>query len=302
MTATAQTPWCRPGRAATAGSATAPPSGPAGRTGCAGTSSATAWCGSSRPRASRWSPCRGSTWSSTGASWSPIVGASGSGKSTLLNILSGLDTPTAGIARVADYDLLALSAEATAELPAAAGRVRLAADRPQPAAVPDARWRTSSCRCSWPARAAARPARRARELLDLVGVGYCADRRPGQLSGGEQQRVAVAVAVANDPEVLFADEPTGELDEATGAEVFARAAHHQRRAGRDHRGRHPRPRRGRRRSAGPSRSATAGPPPRYAGPPGSAPTATTELVSEEYAVLDRAGGCSCRPRSSTRSR
>src|SRR6185312_6875161 len=62
---------------------------------------------------------------------------------------------------------------------------------------------------------------RARELLDMVGVGYCADRRPGQLSGGEQQRCAVAVAVANDPEVLFADEPTGELDEATGAEVFA---------------------------------------------------------------------------------
>ena len=53
-----------------------------------------------------------------------------------------------------------------------------------------------------------------------MGVGYCADRRPGQLSGGEQQRCAVAVAVANDPEVLFADEPTGELDEATAAEVF----------------------------------------------------------------------------------
>ena len=61
---------------------------------------------------------------------------------------------------------------------------------------------------------------RARELLDLVGVGYCADRRPAELSGGEQQRCAVAVAVANDPEVLFADEPTGELDEATAAEVF----------------------------------------------------------------------------------
>jgi ABC-type methionine transport system ATPase subunit len=62
--------------------------------------------------------------------------------------------------------------------------------------------------------------RRAGELLDLVGVGYCADRRPDQLSGGEQQRCAVAVAVANDPEVLFADEPTGELDEATATEVF----------------------------------------------------------------------------------
>jgi putative ABC transport system ATP-binding protein len=63
-------------------------------------------------------------------------------------------------------------------------------------------------------------AKRALELLDMVGVGYCADRRPSQMSGGEQQRCAVAVAVANNPEVLFADEPTGELDEATAVEVF----------------------------------------------------------------------------------
>jgi ABC-type lipoprotein export system ATPase subunit len=62
--------------------------------------------------------------------------------------------------------------------------------------------------------------RRARDLLDLVGAGHCARRRPDQISGGEQQRVAVAVAVANDPEVLFADEPTGELDESTAAAVF----------------------------------------------------------------------------------
>ncbi|WP_155385339.1 ABC transporter ATP-binding protein, partial [Catellatospora paridis] len=61
---------------------------------------------------------------------------------------------------------------------------------------------------------------RAYELLEMVGVGYCADRRPDQMSGGEQQRVAVALAVANDPEVLFADEPTGELDESTAAAVF----------------------------------------------------------------------------------
>ena len=58
------------------------------------------------------------------------------------------------------------------------------------------------------------------ELLEMVGVAHCAGRRPDQMSGGEQQRCAVAVAVANDPEVLFADEPTGELDEATAAEVF----------------------------------------------------------------------------------
>ncbi|MEV6709291.1 ABC transporter ATP-binding protein [Micromonospora wenchangensis] len=151
-----------------------------------------------------------------------IVGASGSGKSTLLNILSGLDIPTAGIARVAEYDLLSLSA-----------RRRLAYRRRTVGFVWQQTGRnllpylTARENVELPMRLARRGGgararrRRADELLDLVGVGYCADRRPGQLSGGEQQRCAVAVAVANDPEVLFADEPTGELDEATGAEVFA---------------------------------------------------------------------------------
>ncbi|MCI4064981.1 ABC transporter ATP-binding protein [Micromonospora sp. R77] len=152
-----------------------------------------------------------------------IVGASGSGKSTLLNILSGLDTPTAGIARVAEYDLLSLS-----------NRRRLSYRREVVGFVWQQTGRnllpylTARENVELPMKLAGgrgrgRRARRerARELLDLVGVGYCADRRPGQLSGGEQQRCAVAVAVANDPEVLFADEPTGELDEATGAEVFA---------------------------------------------------------------------------------
>ncbi|MEU5551066.1 ABC transporter ATP-binding protein [Micromonospora sp. NPDC047793] len=148
-----------------------------------------------------------------------IVGASGSGKSTVLNILSGLDTPTAGIARVAGYDLLTMSA-----------RRRLRYRRHTVGFV----WQQTgrnllpylSARenVELPMRLAGRGGRagrrRATELLDMVGVGSCADRRPGQMSGGEQQRCAVAVAVANDPEVLFADEPTGELDEATAAEVF----------------------------------------------------------------------------------
>jgi ABC-type methionine transport system ATPase subunit len=63
--------------------------------------------------------------------------------------------------------------------------------------------------------------RRAGELLDALAVGYCRDRMPAQMSGGEQQRVAIGVALANEPAVLFADEPTGELDTATGEEVFA---------------------------------------------------------------------------------
>ncbi|MFF3865101.1 ABC transporter ATP-binding protein [Micromonospora sp. NPDC001898] len=150
-----------------------------------------------------------------------IVGASGSGKSTLLNILSGLDTPTAGIARVAEYDLLTLSA-----------RRRLSYRREMAGFVWQQTGRnllpylTALENVELPMKLAGQRGRRvrrdrARELLELVGVGHLADRRPGQLSGGEQQRCAIAVAVANEPEVLFADEPTGELDEATGAEVFA---------------------------------------------------------------------------------
>ena len=63
--------------------------------------------------------------------------------------------------------------------------------------------------------------RRAGELLELLGVGHCAGRRPDQMSGGEQQRVAIGVALANSPSVLLADEPTGELDSATATSVFA---------------------------------------------------------------------------------
>lgn len=150
-----------------------------------------------------------------------IVGASGSGKSTLLNILSGLDEPTAGLAQVAGHHLLAMSA-----------RRRLRYRRHTVGFVWQQTGRnllpylTAAENVALPIRLARKRGRRgarrrARELLDLVGVGYCADQRPAQLSGGEQQRTAVAVAVANDPEVLFADEPTGELDEATAAEVFA---------------------------------------------------------------------------------
>jgi ABC-type methionine transport system ATPase subunit len=63
--------------------------------------------------------------------------------------------------------------------------------------------------------------RRTTELLGALGVGYCQDRMPAQMSGGEQQRVAIGVALANEPAVLLADEPTGELDTGTGEEVFA---------------------------------------------------------------------------------
>ena len=148
-----------------------------------------------------------------------VVGASGSGKSTLLSILAGIDAPTAGKAHVGDWDLLAMTR---------ADRVRYRRHtvgfvRQQTASnlVP---YLTAAQMVDLPMTAARAPAserrERAGELLETLGVGACADRRPGQLSGGQQMRVAIAVALANQPRVLLADEPTGELDTATSAEVF----------------------------------------------------------------------------------
>jgi ABC-type lipoprotein export system ATPase subunit len=149
-----------------------------------------------------------------------LVGASGSGKSTLLNILAGLDTPTAGQALVAGHDLLAMGP-----------RERLAYRR----GVVGFLWQqtsrnlfshlTAAENVALPMRLAGlrRPARRpaAMDLLGLLGVAYCAARMPAEMSGGEQQRVAIGVALANSPKVLLADEPTGELDTESSEAVFA---------------------------------------------------------------------------------
>jgi ABC-type lipoprotein export system ATPase subunit len=149
-----------------------------------------------------------------------IVGASGSGKSTLLNILSGLDLPTAGVARVAGHDLLAMGRKE--RLHYRRHVVGFIWQQTHRNLLP---YLTAADNIQLPMRfAGARsPACRTRadELLELLGVEHCRERLPGQMSGGEQQRVSIAVALANSPEVLFADEPTGELDTATSDEVFA---------------------------------------------------------------------------------
>lgn len=145
-----------------------------------------------------------------------IVGASGSGKSTLLTILSGLDMPSAGRVSVAGVDLLTLR-----------GRKRVAYQRHTVGFVWQQTSRnllpylTAAENVALPMVLAGKDAgARVDELLALLGVQHCRDRLPATLSGGEQQRVAIAVAVANAPRVLLADEPTGELDEATSAEVL----------------------------------------------------------------------------------
>jgi len=146
-----------------------------------------------------------------------VQGPSGCGKTTLLNLIGGIDRPTAGrievngsnLVDLADGDLVkyrlsrvgfifqffnlvpTLTAEENVELP-----LRLAG-------------KGISIR-----------AKRRKELLELVGMTQRASHRPDELSGGEQQRVAIGVALANDPPLLLADEPTGELDTKTGQEVL----------------------------------------------------------------------------------
>ncbi len=148
-----------------------------------------------------------------------IVGASGSGKSTLLAVLSGLDVPTAGRVRVGPWDLMAMTpAQRVAYRRQMVGFVWQQTARNL---VP---YLTATENVALPLALSGRGRRertaRAATLLELLGVGYGADRRPGQLSGGEQQRVAIGVALANEPRVVFADEPTGELDTATSDEVL----------------------------------------------------------------------------------
>ena len=148
-----------------------------------------------------------------------VVGKSGSGKSTLLHLLGGIDRPSGGAVRVAGADVAAMPAAALARwrgrsvgivfqffqlLPTltAAENVMLPMDFAR----------------SLPGRARRT---RALDLLESVGVRAGADRLPAALSGGEQQRVAIARALANDPAVVLADEPTGNLDSATAGSVLA---------------------------------------------------------------------------------
>jgi ABC-type lipoprotein export system ATPase subunit len=153
-----------------------------------------------------------------------LVGASGSGKSTLLNILAGLDVPTAGAASVGGYDLLAMDAKSRLRY-----RREIVGFVWQQTSRNLLPYLTAAQNVALPLQLAGARGRgrhrgmadRAMELLGLLEVAECRDRRPYQMSGGQQQRVALAVALAGDPAVLLADEPTGELDSHTAEQVFA---------------------------------------------------------------------------------
>ncbi|MGI6082097.1 MAG: ATP-binding cassette domain-containing protein [Limnochordia bacterium] len=145
-----------------------------------------------------------------------IIGSSGSGKSTLLNVLGGLDTPTAGRAYVAGWDLLRMS-----------NRARVLYKRDTVGFV----WQNVSRNLvpylsalenvELPMILAGRFDRnRAKELLAAVGLEKRMRHKPVHMSGGEQQRVAIAIALANNPSVLLADEPTGSLDSRTAQTVL----------------------------------------------------------------------------------
>jgi predicted ABC-type transport system involved in lysophospholipase L1 biosynthesis ATPase subunit len=146
-----------------------------------------------------------------------LLGRSGSGKSSLLNILGGLDRPTSGSVHVAGLDLTRLTA------------VQLARYRSTTVGMIFQSFhliasRTALQNVELPMVFVGRKPRErsdaARQALEAVGLSERVRHRPGELSGGERQRVAIARALVNRPEILLADEPTGNLDTATAAEIF----------------------------------------------------------------------------------
>src|SRR5512134_603041 len=148
-----------------------------------------------------------------------IVGASGSGKSTLLNVLGGLDRPTGGRALVGKLDLGQLSPSALDEY-----RRKTVGFVWQQGARNLIPYLTARENIELPLTLSGQVGKstreRARELLDLVGLRERMDHRLEELSGGEQQRVAVAIALVNRPKLVLADEPTGELDTATAQTIY----------------------------------------------------------------------------------
>ena len=147
-----------------------------------------------------------------------IMGPSGSGKSTFMNILGCLDTPSAGDYCLAGHSVARLNPDQLAALRnRQIGFVFQGFNLLQRASIED----NVALPLLYAGIGKVERRRRARELLEQVGLGQRTDARPNQLSGGQQQRVAIARALANQPPLILADEPTGNLDTQTSGEIMA---------------------------------------------------------------------------------
>ncbi len=157
------------------------------------------------------------TFSITHGEWVSIVGPSGSGKSTLMNLLAGIDRASSGAVWVSGQELTNLSEERLARWRGRQVGIVFQFFQLMPTLTA-----LENVVLPMELRGRWRGTRRTRALalLERVGVGDLAASLPSQLSGGEQQRVAIARALANDPAILLADEPTGNLDSATGERVI----------------------------------------------------------------------------------
>jgi putative ABC transport system ATP-binding protein len=144
-----------------------------------------------------------------------IVGPSGSGKSSLLSVIGGIERPTSGRVEVAGVDFANLDEDGLALF----RRDNMGILFQSFHLIPTM---TAYENVALPLELAgrSRSASRARTLLQEVGLGHRLEHYPGQLSGGEQQRVALARALSNEPQLLLADEPTGNLDTETGSEII----------------------------------------------------------------------------------
>ena len=159
----------------------------------------------------------GISFSAQGGEFIALLGSSGSGKSSLLNLIAGLDRPTSGDVQVDGRSLAELSSEELARYRRHSVGIVFQAFNLVPSM-------TVAENVELPLRLAeterGERAGRVREALERVGLSQRLTHRPGELSGGEQQRVALARVLVNSPRILLADEPTGNLDSHTGVEIM----------------------------------------------------------------------------------